>query len=243
MTSAEEFRRLVRTRLGEVSVRIAVAAKKSGRTGGDVTLIAVTKSLPFERIGELRGLEISHFGENRPQDLARRQPLLPDASWHMIGHLQRNKVAQTLAHASLIHSVDSLRLLEEMEKESAKRSAKNETASTTKVLLQINGSREPQKGGFEPEELSLLRATIPSLKHVQVQGLMTMAAFSDDPETARPAFALVRSLRDRLAQQVGSAFHPLDQLSMGMSQDYEVAIEEGATMVRVGTALFEGFGS
>lgn len=232
MSTDEAFRALVRNRLHEVMGRIAAAATKVGRNPADVTLVAVTKSLPLEKIPFLNGLGMNHFGENRPQELCRRQPLVPEGSWHLIGHLQRNKVAQSLPHTFLFHTMDSLRLLQELEKEAGK------SQKAVQALIQVNGSREPQKGGFSPEEVPGLVPVLSELKWVRVHGLMTMAADTDDPETTRPTFALVRGILNDLKACLHQTNHPLNQLSMGMSGDYEVAVEEGATLVRVGSALF-----
>jgi pyridoxal phosphate enzyme (YggS family) len=174
------------------------------------------------------------LGENRPQELWHKAALLPNTvHWHLVGHLQRNKIERTLPLVQLIHSADSLRLLEALEKEAAKR------GSPVSVLLEVNASRESSKQGFLPEEVPPLVPAIANLRQVRVVGLMTMAALEAEPERCRPTFAAVRLLRDRLAREVGLP-HTLEHLSMGMSNDFEVAVEEGATLVRLGTALFEG---
>jgi pyridoxal phosphate enzyme (YggS family) len=167
---AADFVESVKKRLTQARFRIDESAKKAGRDPAEVTLVAVTKSLPLEHIPLLDNLGLNDFAENRPQELARRCPLLPAATWHMIGHLQRNKVPQVLDFAKLIHSVDSLKLLGEIEAQSAKRSR------TTRVLIQINGSREPQKGGFDPDKPGEIVQAISGLRNVVVEGLMTMAA-------------------------------------------------------------------
>ncbi|HZU37918.1 MAG TPA: YggS family pyridoxal phosphate-dependent enzyme, partial [Gemmataceae bacterium] len=150
--------------------------------------------------------------------------------WHLIGHLQRNKIARTLPLVRLIHSVDSLRLLEALDGAASDR---------VLALLEVNASREASKHGFAPEELPALAPRLAALGHVHIQGLMTMAAYEEDPERSRPTFTLLRELRDRLKRELGPG-HPLEHLSMGMTNDFEVAVEEGATLVRIGTALFEG---
>ncbi len=155
--------------------------------------------------------------------------------WHLIGHLQRNKIERTLPLVSRIHSVDSLRLLGALET-----MAENlAPVQPLPVLLEINVSREASKHGFAPEEVDGLAAAVAALKHVRVDGLMTMAAYEEDAERTRPTFAALRELRDRLSATLR---RPLPHLSMGMSNDFEVAVEEGATMVRLGTVLFEGIG-
>ena len=227
-----DFVESVKKRLGQVRLRIEESARKAGRDPASVTLVAVTKSLPIEQIPLLAGLGMDDFAENRPQELARRRPLLLDAKWHMIGHLQRNKVPQVLDLADLIHSVDSLKLLREIEAQSAKR------GRATRVLIQVNGSREPQKGGFDPDKPGEIVDAISQLRHVAVEGLMTMAADTDDPETTRPTFALVRELLSQIQSQCDTTRHRLDRLSMGMSGDFEQAIAEGATLVRLGGVLF-----
>lgn len=229
---AADFVESVKKRLTQARFRIDESAKKAGRDPAEVTLVAVTKSLPLEHIPLLANLGLNDFAENRPQELARRCPLLPAATWHMIGHLQRNKVPQVLDFAKLIHSVDSMKLLGEIEAQSAKRSR------TTRVLIQINGSREPQKGGFDPDKPGEIVQAISGLRHVVVEGLMTMAADTDDPEQARPTFALVRELLMQIRPECDITRHRLDRLSMGMSGDFEQAIAEGANMVRLGSILF-----
>lgn len=229
---AAEFVESVQNRLAKVRLRIDESAKKAGRDPASVTLVAVTKSLPLDQIPLLANLGMKDFAENRPQELARRCPLLPGVTWHMIGHLQRNKVPQVLEFANLIHSVDSLKLLQEIETQSAKR------GRTTRVLIQVNGSREPQKGGFDPDKPGEIVQAISGLRNVVVEGLMTMAADTDDPETTRPTFALVRELLLHIRSGCETTRHRLDQLSMGMSGDFEQAIAEGATLVRLGSVLF-----
>ncbi len=210
------------------------ACGRSGRARQEITLVAVTKTISSSVAALLPMLGLAHLGENRPQELWRKAAVLPvTVHWHLVGHLQRNKIERTLPLVRLLHSVDSLRLLEALEKEAAKEE------SPVAVLLEVNASREPNKQGFVPEELPRLVPTIAALKHVHVRGLMTMAALEENPQRSRPTFAAVRSLRDRLVAEIGPP-HRLEQLSMGMSNDFEVAIEEGATLVRIGTALFEG---
>ena len=181
----------------------------------------------------LAELGVRDLGESRPQELWRKAAALPAVRWHLIGHLQRNKIERTLPLVHCIHSVDSLRLLAALEEEAAR------TGRTVDVLLEVNASREANKQGFAPEDLPGLAPALAALKRVRVTGLMTMAAYEEDPERCRPTFVLLRELRDRLRTAVGSA-QPLTELSMGMTNDFEVAVEEGATLVRIGTALFEG---
>jgi pyridoxal phosphate enzyme (YggS family) len=221
-------------RLVDVQGRIWEAVARAGRQPGDVELVAVTKAVTVDLARAVSDAGIHHLGENRPQELWRKAAAIDRSVWwHLIGHLQRNKVAQTLPLVYLIHSVDSLRLLTAIEQEAARQ------LRVVDVLLEINASREASKHGFAPEEVPALAEEINQLHNVRVRGLMTMAAYDTDPEKCRPTFAQVRELRDRLRAEVRST-HPLDHLSMGMSNDFEVAIEEGATLVRLGTVLFEG---
>jgi pyridoxal phosphate enzyme (YggS family) len=225
----------IAARFAAVEERLRAACRRAGRPRGDVTLVAVTKTIPVEVAALLPGLGLLDLGENRPQELWRKAAALPAAvRWHLVGHLQRNKVERTLPLVSRIHSVDSLRLLHALEEEAGRRQ------SGVEVLLEVNASREASKHGFAPEDLPGLAPALAGLRHVRVGGLMTMAAYEEDPERCRPTFAALRGLRDRLQAELGPA-HPLAHLSMGMSNDFEVAVEEGATLVRLGTVLFEGF--
>jgi pyridoxal phosphate enzyme (YggS family) len=194
----------------------------------------VTKSTTTAVARLLPEMGVFDLGESRPQELARKAAELPSSiRWHLIGHLQRNKVERVVPLVQLIHSVDSLRLLAALEQEAL---VQDQDIS---VLLEVNASREPNKHGFRPEEMPGIAPQLAGLTRVRVCGLMTMAALAEDPEKARPTFAALRQLRDELPGRCGAP-HPLDQLSMGMSDDFEVAVEEGATMVRIGSALFEG---
>lgn len=225
---------LLQERIAVVEERLQAACCRAGRDRQEVTLVAVTKTISAAVAALLPDLGLVHLAENRPQELWHKAAVVPQTvHWHLVGHLQRNKIERTLPLVCLIHSVDSLHLLEALEKEAARQ------GRLVSVLLEVNASRESQKHGFVPEEVPELVPRIAGLQRVQVEGLMTMAALEEDPERCRPAFALVRRLRDRLAGELGTA-HTLRHLSMGMSHDFEVAIEEGATLVRIGTALFEG---
>jgi pyridoxal phosphate enzyme (YggS family) len=229
-----QIQNVLQKRLAAVEERLQAACRRSGRRRQEITMVAVTKTIPPSVAALLPELGVVHLGENRPQELWRKAALLPgNVHWHLVGHLQRNKIERTLSLVQLIHSVDSLRLLEALEREAAKR------GSQIPVLLEVNASREPNKHGFVPEEMPQLVPRIAGLKHVAVMGLMTMATLEQDLERCRPTFAGVRSLRDRLRAELGPP-HTLEHLSMGMSNDFEIAIEEGATLVRIGTALFEG---
>ena len=221
-------------RLAEVRQRIAEAAGRSGRPVNAVTLVAVTKTVEADVASELVALGVADLGENRPQELWRKGATLPGARWHMIGHLQRNKVEKTLQLSHLIHSVDSQRLLLAVDAEAV---AQNLTAD---VLLEVNCSGEEAKQGITPADLPRLSAALAELRQTRVLGLMTMATLTDDPNLARPTFARLRLALDDLRGRLAGSVHPLDQLSMGMSGDYEVAIGEGATLIRLGTVLVGG---
>jgi pyridoxal phosphate enzyme (YggS family) len=230
-----ESRQRIAENLAAVEDRLSAACRRAGRSRSEVTLIAVTKTVSAEIAALLPELGVYDLGESRPQELWRKTAGVPMVRWHLIGHLQRNKIERTLPLLSRIHSVDSLRLLRALETAA-------ETLADPKplpALLEINVSREASKHGFAPEEVDELAATLAVLKYVRIDGLMTMAAYEDDPERTRPTFAALRELRDRLAVAVR---RPLPQLSMGMSNDFEIAVEEGATLVRLGTVLFEGVG-
>jgi pyridoxal phosphate enzyme (YggS family) len=217
-------------RLAAVEHRLQAACDRAGRQRSEVTLVAITKTVPVEIASLLPGLGVQDLGESRPQELWRKAAAVPNARWHLVGHLQRNKVERTLPLVRCIHSIDSLRLLQAVDAA---------CTDPLPVLLEVNASREAAKHGFTPEELPGLVPHLHTLRQVRVTGLMTMAAFEEDPERCRPTFAALRELRDRLQGLLGPA-HPLRELSMGMSNDFEVAVEEGATLVRLGTVLFEG---
>jgi PLP dependent protein len=223
---------LLRQRLSQVEERLATACARAGRARGEVTLVAVTKTVSAEVAAAGIDNGLLDLGENRPQELWRKAESLAHVRWHLIGHMQRNKIEKTLPLVTLIHSVDSPRLLQALEEEASRQQRQ------VAVLLEVNASGEESKHGFAPTDLSRLVPLLAELRHVEVHGLMTMAALQE-PEACRPTFASLRRLRDQLGGQVG-ARHPMMYLSMGMSNDFEVAIEEGATHVRLGTVLFEG---
>jgi pyridoxal phosphate enzyme (YggS family) len=229
--SDDEIRSVLTARLSAVRARIADACRRAGRDSAEVTLVAVTKTVPPHVAAIAFELGMADLGESRPQELWKKAAAVPEARWHLIGHLQRNKLDRTVPLVSLIHSVDSARLLEALDAFGRKR------GTPVPVLLEVNCSREAAKGGFSAEAVPALSDRLVSLAGVSVQGLMTMAAFFDDPQLCRPTFAELRGLRDRLLTATGL---PLPHLSMGMSNDFEVAVEEGATLVRIGMTLFEG---
>ena len=211
--------------LAAVRARIAAACARVGRSTSDVRLVAVTKGRSHDEVAALLAAGQRDLGENRVQAYQKVASAFaePDLRWHLVGHLQRNKVRFCRGFA-LIHSLDSERLAQALEAEGAKH------GHVFHTLLQLNVSGEASKHGLAPSELAPLLASVRDLAHVQVEGLMTMAPYDPDPERARPVFRALRAL---------ALGHGLEQLSMGMSGDLEVAVEEGATLVRVGTALFE----
>lgn len=223
--------------LSHVKERINAAARLAGRSASDVTLVAVTKRTPAEWARQLAGLGQADLGENYPQELwAKAEALadLPGVNWHLIGHLQSNKLKRTLPLVTMIHAVDSLKLL------AAIAENLNLAPGLQRICLQVNISEEESKHGWSGDSIRAEAAAIAELviqKKLPVTGLMTMAAFGTDDASARPAFARLRTLAEELRQATGL---PLHDLSMGMSGDFESAIAEGATHVRVGSALFEG---
>lgn len=234
MSAASDRAARIRENLSRVRERIAAAAVRSGRPPEAVRLVGVTKYVDAPTARLLVEAGLKDLGESRPQELWAKAAALADVKphWHLIGHLQRNKVARTLSLWPVIHSVDSLRLLEEISR------VAQGGDRPIEVLLEVNISGDATKNGFHPAELAPLLPRIGNLPCVQVRGLMTMAAREGDLDRARRDFAGLRELRDRLAVNCPQGVL-LNELSMGMSGDFEVAIEEGATIVRVGSALFE----
>jgi hypothetical protein len=217
-----------------VRERIAAAAARSGRRAEAITLVAVTKYVDLDSIRPLVAAGCLDLGESRPQQLWQRAEELADlpVRWHMIGHLQRNKARRTAALATLIHSVDTPQLLQSLDEIGAAISRR------LAVLLEVNVSGEAAKHGFMPEALAGVLDRYAEAAHLEIRGLMGMAALDGGVDAARRDFARLRQLRDQCAARAPAEL-PLAELSMGMSGDYEVAIEEGATLVRVGSALFE----
>jgi hypothetical protein len=217
-------------RIESVQRRIADACARAGREADGVQLVAVSKTHPPEAVGEAAACGVGVFGENKVQEAMAKIPLCPgNLFWHLVGHLQRNKVGPAVELFDLIHSVDSLRLLETIER------ACEELGKTQKVLLEINVSGEASKFGLKPEEAPAVLEAANRLSRIEVRGLMTMPPWTADVEQARPHFRRLRELRDGWEQSLGLR---LPELSMGMSHDFEVAIGEGATIIRVGTAIF-----
>lgn len=248
-----------------IEAKIQAACDRSGRYRSEITLIAVSKTKPLEMIKEAYELGLRHFGENKVQELTNKYDILqeahPDISWHQIGHLQRNKVKYIVSKAALIHSVDSIRLAEQIEEEAAKR------GQICDVLIEVNITNEESKYGVKPEELFSIVTELLKLEHLRLRGLMTVAANTEDPENNRMYFRKMRELYvDIKTKNIDNSFkenkvnfphgnislnmdettilknnHGLENfniLSMGMTGDFEVAIEEGATMVRIGTGIF-----
>jgi PLP dependent protein len=233
-TGQAELRTMLSQRVHAVEERIRAACSRAGRQRAEVTLIAVTKTVTPEIAAFLPELGILDLGESRPQELWRKAEELPGSvRWHLIGHLQRNKIERTLPLVHFIHSVDSLRVLDALDQEAAK------LQHRLPVLLEVNASGEANKLGFAPADVLSLAEKIDGLRNIEVRGLMTMAAFHEHAEDARQTFVTLRQLRDELRTVLKGAV-ALPHLSMGMTNDFEIAIEEGATFVRVGTALFDG---
>jgi hypothetical protein len=218
--------------LAEVQRRIREACVRSGRSEDDVTLIAVSKTKPLEDLQTAYAAGSRNFGENKVQEIVLKAPQMPqDTRFHMIGHLQRNKVRQVLPLVKLIHSVDSLRLAEQIEADAAK------AGLDIDILLEVNVAGEESKFGLAPEEVEETARRISSLSHVHIRGLMTIAPFVDDPEDNREIFKKLYQLAvDIRSKNIDNI--DMSVLSMGMTGDYEVAVEEGATMIRVGTGIF-----
>lgn len=216
----------------EVEKNIKKACEKSGRNIDDVTLIAVSKTKPYTAIEEALPSGILNYGENKVQELCEKFDILSkNIKWHMIGHLQRNKVKYLVGKVSLIHSVDSLRLAEQIEKEFAK------ADTTANILIEVNMANEDSKFGITASETEKLIREIAKLPHIKIQGLMTIAPYTDNPETNRIYFKNMKKLSvDISSKNIDNV--NMNVLSMGMTGDYQVAIEEGATMVRVGTGIF-----
>ena len=223
---------MLKENLAKVEENIQAACDRAGRKREEVTLIAVSKTKPVEMLQEAYDLGVRVNGENKAQELASKYEVLPkDIHWHMIGHMQRNKVKYIIDKVDLIHSVDSVRLAETIDKEAAKKGI------VVNVLLEVNMAKEDTKFGLMPEEVMDFIHEIVRFQHIKVQGLMTIAPFVENPEENRIHFANLRKLSvDIAAKNIDNVSMRI--LSMGMTNDYEVAIEEGATMVRVGTGIF-----
>ena len=217
----------------QVRERIHRACRRSGRASEDVRLIAVSKTKPAESIRQAYAAGLREFGENRVQEAAGKRKELEDldAVWHLIGHLQSNKAKQAVGLFDFIHSVDSLHLAERIDRAAAALGRK------LPVLIEVHLGEETSKFGVEEDELTRLAEQVGALPSLDLQGLMTLPPFFDDPEDVRPFFRRLRQLAGRIEARNMSGVS-MRELSMGMSHDFEIAIEEGATIVRVGTAIF-----
>lgn len=223
---------MLKDNLLEVEKKIQEACIKAGRDRSEVTLVAVSKTKPVSMLEEIYNENIRHFGENKVQELSEKYDIMPkDIKWHMIGHLQRNKVKAVIDKATLIHSVDSIRLAETIEQEAAKKDL------IVDILIEVNVAEEDSKFGLKVDEVMDMVETISTFPHVRIKGLMTIAPFVENPEENRPVFAQLRKLSVDIANKNIDNVS-VDILSMGMTNDYQIAIEEGATIVRVGTAIF-----
>jgi PLP dependent protein len=223
---------MIKENLEEVREKIRQACQRSGRREEDVTLISVSKTKPVEMLKEAYEAGSRDFGENRVQEIMEKYGQMPeDVRWHMIGHLQKNKVRQVIDKAVLIHSVDTVELAEQIEKDAAKRDL------TVDILLEVNVAEEESKFGFRTEEVEAAVMKIKEFPHVHIKGLMTIAPFvsnsEDNREVFKKMYQLYVDIRSKNIDNVN-----MSVLSMGMTGDYEVAVEEGATMIRVGTGIF-----
>lgn len=229
---------MIQERVTQVRARILAAAAAAGREATSVKLIGITKGVSAEHIQEALACGMDEMGENRIQEAQQKRLLIKGSvRWHLVGHLQRNKVKAAVDLFDVIHSVDSLELIEALDRQAATRRSK-----PLEVLIQVNVSGEVSKQGCRPEEMETLARTIMGAGNLRFSGLMTMAPYSRNPESARPVFRKLRELRDGLQEKFSNLQLTPDHLplhlSMGMSQDFEAAVQEGATMVRIGTAIF-----
>ena len=222
----------IRENVQFVRNKIAEACRRSGRKSEEIELVAITKTVDVEQINEAIEAGIRVVGENRVQEAWRKfQEVGEKAHWHMVGHLQTNKVKRVLQFADMIHSVDSVYLAREIQTQAKK------LDRTIEILIQVNTSGEESKFGLEPEATIGAIEEVSTLPNLKIKGLMTIGAFLPNPEDVRPCFKLLNDLRDRVNER-GITSVEIGTLSMGMTNDYEIAIEEGSTMVRVGTAIF-----
>jgi hypothetical protein len=220
----EKNRELILSEIGKTCANV-------DRDPEEITLVAVSKKFPEERIKIANEIGQTHFGENLAQELKRKAQCIDNVSWHFIGKLQSNKINYILPHTLLLHTLDRMKLAKAIQKkcEASKR--------TLNVLIQVNISEENQKNGISPSELNSFAKEVKKLSHLEIKGLMAMPAQTDDPEKTRPSYGKMKSLLEELNAEVFK-HNPLKELSMGMSDDFKIAIEEGSTMVRIGSALF-----
>ena len=223
---------MIQENLLKVEKNIEQACQKANRDPSEVTLIAVSKTKPMEMIEEAYACGKREFGENKAQEMKQKYEVMPkDIRWHFIGHLQTNKIKYLLGRTCLIHSVDSLHLAQAIEAECVKRD------QVSHILVEVNVAQEASKFGLKTEETLSLIEQIAKLKHIHIDGLMTIAPFVEDPEQNRPIFQKLRELSVDIAKKNIDNVS-MGILSMGMTNDYEIAVEEGATHVRVGTGIF-----
>lgn len=222
-------------RYREVKKRIARAAERAGRSASEITLVAVTKNVPAEVIRQAAGLGMSHFGENRAQELRDKYRQLGDldVAWHFIGRIQTNKVRYFVPICRYVHSVWRLEEIEEIQKRA------DRLDKSIYAFVEVNVSGEESKAGLRPQEVRDFLSGLTAYDRVRFIGLMTMAPFTDDEELVRSVFRRLRELRDHLSQYDTSNVE-IRELSMGMSSDFEIAVEEGATYLRIGSAIFKG---
>ena len=223
---------MIKENVADVEAKIQAACERAGRKREEVTLIAVSKTKPVSDIREVMETGIIDYGENKVQELCDKiETIIEPLNWHMIGHLQRNKVKYIVDKVKLIHSVDSLRLAEQISQEAIKKNV------DVDILVEVNVAEETSKFGMSTEEVTQMVESIARLDRVHIKGLMTVAPFTDNPEDNRLYFRNLKQLAVDIAQKnIDNVI--MSELSMGMTGDYEVAIEEGATMVRVGTGIF-----
>ena len=225
---------MIAENLEQIHRNISAAAARSGRSAEDIRLVCVSKNRTPEEISQAIACGVKDIGENWVQEAAEKYPQIAQpVCWHLVGHLQTNKVKAALGIFEMIHSLDSFKLAQEIDRR-AKALGKD-----IEVLIEVNTTAETTKFGVSPCGLEQLVEKITPLKQLKLRGLMTMAPLTADPETTRPYFAALRQLRDNLKQSFGRRLD-LSYLSMGMSQDYEIAVEEGANILRIGSAIFEG---
>lgn len=224
---------MIRENLQQLKERIAVLARRCGRDPGEIELLAVSKRMNVEQIREAWQCGQILFGENFVQEAAEKIPRLdPALRWHFIGHLQSNKAREAARLFTMVETVERMKVAGELNKQAAT------GGRTLEILVQVNVGREPQKSGIAPEKVEQFLAEVGTLEHLRVRGLMTIPPYAEDPEQSRPHFRALKRLADRCAAQGLFADNKAVVLSMGMSGDYPVAIEEGATLLRIGTAIF-----
>lgn len=222
----------IQQNMNQIKQKIKDASVRSGRGKDEIAIVAVTKTVKEDKIREAVKFGITGIGENKVQEALGKYKVLGDiVSWHMVGHLQTNKVKDAVKIFKMIHSVDSLKLAREISKRAG------EIEKNIDILIEVNVSGEESKYGINPEEALGLLGDLSGLSNIKVLGLMTMAPFVDDPEAVRPVFRSLRELRDKI-KETNIPNIEMKYLSMGMTQDFEVAVEEGANMVRIGTAIF-----